>query len=203
MTKEEGCAYFHDDSAGPEFISSNPAATWDICAATCMADDNCESVVWLESVPDCALYKARIRNVYKYYSKIVHNCDTKSNTNTNPILRHLSALKIRHVLSRILLEDENVMMSANVSRFIVMFALNMGTHLMKGALIVLMTISMLVLVLLISLHTKLVPLYVLILLAVLPLPITANTTVVLIFHQQSPLISLRMDPPVPDQCFVF
>ena len=61
MTKEYGCAYWHDHAdEATALISAGPAETFDVCTALCMANPLCESVKWNEGelIPafQCKLY---------------------------------------------------------------------------------------------------------------------------------------------------
>ena len=61
MTKEYGCAYWHDHAdEASALISTGPAETFDVCTALCMGNPLCESVKWTEAispmVSECKLY---------------------------------------------------------------------------------------------------------------------------------------------------
>ena len=61
MTKEYGCAYWHDHAdEATALISTGPAETFDVCTSLCMANPLCESVKWTEAmspmVSECKLY---------------------------------------------------------------------------------------------------------------------------------------------------
>ena len=60
MTKEYGCAYWHDHvDEATALISAGPTETFATCTALCMANPLCESVKWTEfamTVSECKLY---------------------------------------------------------------------------------------------------------------------------------------------------
>lgn len=57
MTKEYGCAFWHDHvDVANALISTGTADTFDVCTALCMANPLCESVKWTDMVTECKLY---------------------------------------------------------------------------------------------------------------------------------------------------